>query len=85
MEEIEVNTIEIDEKKYIVLDEIKNENNTYYYLFELTEAKTIQVLKEQIENNEKEYVSVDNENEFDKALTLFYLKHKSDYPEETAK
>ena len=79
MEEVEVKTIELDNKNYIVLDTIQSSPaNIYYYLLETSENNSIQILKNSIENNEKIYISVDDENEFDNALSLFYLKHRDD-------
>ena len=83
MEEIEMNAVEINGKKYILLDKIENDDKNYYYFFEINQIKTIQILTEEYEKNETSFSSVDNENEFDKALSLFYLKHKDDNIKET--
>ena len=82
MEEIEMNTVEINGKNYILLDKIENNGKNYYYFFEINQIKAMQILTEEYENNEKTFSSVDNENEFDKALSLFFLKHKDDNEKE---
>lgn len=83
MEEIEVNTIEINGKEYILLDTIENEGNKYYYLYGMNDNKNIQILKAYKENNEEGYMSVDDESEFNEALAIYYLKHRDDKLEET--
>ena len=75
MEEIQVNTLEINGKNYFLVDSITENKNTYHFFAELTNPNSIQVLKEKTESDDTYYVSLDTESEFDYALALFYDKY----------
>ena len=77
----EIKTLEIDGKEYILVDSIKDEKNNYNYFTNENELTDIYVLKDKIKNDEKYFVSLDDENEFNHALELFWEKHKDDVEE----
>lgn len=67
-----MNTVDIDGKDFILIETI----DKYNFFVEESNTENICVLKEIKESNESFYVSVD-ENEFDKAFSLYYEKLKS--------
>lgn len=77
MKEVEV--INIDDKEYALIDTIKSEENTYNYFVNTENVMDFCILKEDAED----YISLDNESEFNKALSLYKDKHKDDKLEET--
>lgn len=77
MKEVEI--INIDDKEYALIDTIKSEENTYNYFVNTENAMDFCILKEDVED----YISLDNEAEFNKALSLYKEKHKDDNLEET--
>ena len=74
---LQVTTIEIDGQEYFLVDYVTEDNNTYNFFANINNPEDIQILKEQIKDNEKFYVSIDNNIEFDKAFSLYYNKLKS--------
>ena len=73
MSEVSVNAIDIDGKDYILIETI----GEYNFFVEENNPVNVRVLKEIHEDNESFYVSVD-EDEFDKAFSLYYEKLKAD-------
>jgi hypothetical protein len=66
-----------DGKIYLVIDKIENGNVSYVYLANEEDENDFFIRKEIIEEDEMRYlVSLDNEEEFDKALQLFQEKNK---------
>lgn len=74
MEEVELKILEIDGKKYFLLDSISKDESTYCYFSNLVDNHDVLVMRNQLENGEGYFVSLDTENEFDYALSLFYDK-----------
>ena len=74
----EINTLEINGKKYGLIDSISDDKEVYNYFSNLEDANDIQILKDKVINGEENFVSLDTEDEFNYALTLFFNKHKND-------
>ena len=72
MSEISMNVLEIDGKDFVLIETV----DKYNFFVEQDNIENICVLKEVIENDESFYVSLDD-NEFDKAFSLYYEKLKS--------
>ena len=74
---IDNSLIELEGKKYLVVDTITNENIKYVYLTNQDDVGDFLVQKEIIENEEDAYlVNLENEEEFNKAMCLFEEKNK---------
>ena len=73
MSEVSVEAIDIDGKDFLLIETI----GEYNFFVEEDNTENICVLKEIEEDNESFYVSVDD-NEFDKAFSLYYEKLKED-------
>ena len=68
MKQVEI--IDIENKKYMVLNEIHDNGETYLFLTNIKNPKDFLIQK--VDKNDKEYlVNLDNEEEFNKALDLF--------------
>ncbi|MBQ8681831.1 MAG: hypothetical protein IJ509_02865 [Bacilli bacterium] len=76
MEEVQVETLEIDGKDYILIDSLEKDNNKYFYFSDSQNPSDIQILKEQVDGEEKFFVSLDTENELNEALMIFGQKYK---------
>ena len=76
MEEIQVETLEIDGKDYVLLESLEANGKKYFYFSNFENQNDIQILKEKIESDEKYFVSLDSETEYDEALILFNQKYK---------
>ena len=74
-----VKTMEMDGKKYILLDSIHDVKGIYCYFSNISDAYDIRILKDEGDS----LVGLENETEFDYALTLFFHKHKNDQMDET--
>lgn len=72
MEEKEIQVIEIDSKKYFLVDTLNGDENTYYYFSNVENNEDVIILKDDLDN----FVSLDDDKEFDRALCLFYDKYK---------
>lgn len=72
-EKITIDTLEIDGKNFILIDNVEN----YYFFFEENNEDNICVLKEIVENEEELLVSLENDNEIDKAFDLLEEKYKN--------
>lgn len=78
METTETITIEIDGKEYFLVNTISHNNNTYNFFANINNVQDIQILKEDIINNEKYYIPIENDTEFELALSLYYNKTKNE-------
>ena len=68
MKQVEI--IDIDNKKYMVLNEIEDNGTTYLYLTNIKNPKDFLIQK--TDKNDSDYlVNLDNEEEFNKAFELF--------------
>ncbi len=68
MQQVEI--IDIDNKKYMVLNEIEDNGETYLYLTNVKNPKDFLIQK--VDKNDKDYlINLDNEEEFNRALNLF--------------
>ena len=68
MKQVEV--IDIENKKYMVLNEIEDNGETYLYLTNVKNPKDFMIQK--VDKNDKDLIiNLDNEEEFKKALELF--------------
>ena len=67
---IDVDTITINNKEYIILKEIINNNNHYCYLSNINDNSDIMIKKIIIENNEEYFINL-TQDEFYLALNLF--------------
>ena len=71
MKQVEI--IDIDNKKYMVLNEIEDNGETYFYLTNIKNPKDFLIQKE--DKNDKDYlINLDNEDEFIRAFNLFNNK-----------
>lgn len=71
MEEVAVEEIEIDGKEFCLVDRI----NQYNFFVQMDNSDNIYVLKEVTENGEEFYKSLENDEEVDKALVMYYEKY----------
>ena len=71
MEEVAVDVIEIDGKEFCLVDSI----DQYNFFVQMDNADNIYVLKEVTENGEEFYKSLENDEEVDKALVMYYEKY----------
>ena len=68
MQQVEI--IDIDNKKYMVLNEIEDNGETYLYLTNIKNPKEFLIQK--VDKNDKDYlINLDDEEEFNRALSLF--------------
>lgn len=72
MSEISMNVLEIDGKEFVLIETV----DKYNFFVEQDNPQNICVLKEVEEDNEVLYVDLDEE-EFDKAFSLYYERLKS--------
>lgn len=75
MDEVNVTSIEIDGKEYLLIDSISDDKNVYNFFCNPNDKDDIYVLKDKDEGEESFYVSLDNENEIDYAFSLFFQKY----------
>lgn len=71
---MEVDTIVIDNKEYIILDNLTINDITYTLFSNIENSKDIRFMKTIIENNEKFYTNLENEEEFLIVLSEFNKK-----------
>lgn len=76
MNEAEIKVLEINDKKYFLVDTLSDDKNTYSYFSNIEDNSDIKILKEIKEDNEEFFISLDNQKEIDTALKLFYQKHQ---------
>ena len=70
-----VDYITIDNKDYIIIDEIEINRVKYVYLTEEENIENIKIKKVNIINNKEVLVSLDSEEELNKALNAFKEKN----------
>lgn len=75
MDEVNVTSIEIEGKEYLLIDSISDDKNVYNFFCNPNDKEDIYVLKDKDEGEESFYVSLDNENEIDYAFSLFFQKY----------
>lgn len=73
---IEIDVIDLDGKRYFLVDTLAGEKNFYYYFSNLEDNKDIKLLKVEKEGEEEFFVSIDDAAEIDYAFSLFYEKYK---------
>jgi len=71
--EIEVETVEFEDKKYIILDEINIENTIYVYLSNINDSNDFLIQK--LDDSKEYIISLNSKEEFDKALLIYTNKH----------
>lgn len=76
MSEMEIKILDIDNKKYFLVDSISNQEKFYHYFSNLKDNHDILVMTDKIEDDNDFYVSIDDDDEFDYALSLFYDKFR---------
>ena len=76
-ENIEVITLD-NGLDYIILDEISSDSNTYVYLANTNDENDLCIRKIELDNGEKFLVGLDDDKEFDKALSLYHHVHQND-------
>lgn len=68
-------TIEIDDNKYLITDQIKDDKNEYAYLSNVKDVNDFFIRKIAVIDGEEFFVGLDSKEEFDYALKLFAEKH----------
>lgn len=76
MEDVKV--ITLDNKEYIIADEIIINNIKYVYLTNEQDFLDFSIRKIEVENNEEFIVKLDSDQEFDMAMQAFTNKHKQE-------
>ena len=72
---MQLEVLDINNKKYMVLNELTDDNETYVYLSNIKNPKDFVVRK--VDKNDKEVlINLDNEEEFVKAMDLFREANK---------
>ena len=64
-------------KDYVIIDTIMNDSNKYLILVN-EESDDLTVRKVVINNGKECFTKLDNRDEFEIVMTLFYKKHKGD-------
>lgn len=73
---IDNSVIEIDNKKYLVVDVIIDEDNKYVYFVNENDMSDLLIQKEIKEDDKTYLVNLENEDEFNKVMHLFEEKNK---------
>ena len=68
-------TIEIDDNKYLITDQIKDDKNEYAYLSNVKDVNDFFIRKIAVLDGEEVFIGLDSKEEFDYALKLFAEKH----------
>lgn len=76
--EIEVETIEINNNEYFLVDTLEIDKEIYRFFANIDNQKDVQVLKDKKIDNEDYFCSIENEDELSKVLREFYLKYKKE-------
>lgn len=79
MDEVNVTTIELNGKEYFLVDSLGDQNHLYHFFSSVENQSDFCVLKDKNEDGESFYVSLDNDAEFDYAMSLFYQKYQDDF------
>ncbi len=77
MEEINVNITDIDGKEYIELDTVEVNNNKYIYLVSTNDDKDFLINKIVVDNGKEYYEGLESNEEFQIVLLNFIKKNKS--------
>lgn len=77
MEKVKTVVLE-DKKSYVILDEIAQNDVTYVYLILEEDIANFCIRKISKENDKTLLVSLNGKEEFDKALTAYFNKHRTD-------
>ncbi|MDD5888898.1 MAG: DUF1292 domain-containing protein [bacterium] len=67
---MEIEYVIIDDKRFGIINEITNENTTYVFLANL-EDPTEQLIRKYTKENQEDLIPLENDAEFDFALSLF--------------
>lgn len=71
--------IVFNDGKYLILDVIRENNNTYLYLINNDEfMDDVSIVKVNNNNNVIEYTAIDNDEEFDYVVNKIFLDFKDD-------
>ena len=70
-----ITTLEIDNKEYILLDEVELNNQKYVYLINSLDPEDTVIRKYGLDNT---LLGLDSEQEFDDVLTAFFQKNKTE-------
>ena len=73
---IDNSVIEIDNKKYLVVDVIIDKDNKYVYFVNEEDMSDLLIQREIKEDDKTYLVNLDNEDEFNKVMHLFEEKNK---------
>ena len=74
-EKMETKVLDVDNKNYMIIDEIELNNNKYCYLVNLDNPEDI-VIRKYVDNN---LVNLDSEEEFDTVISALYEKNKDKF------
>lgn len=75
---IDVETIELEGKKYIIVSETKINDITYMHLANINNPEDFCIRKVIMENGEEMIVGLDDKKEFEMALNIFLEKNRND-------
>ena len=74
---VDYDVVLIGDKKYIEIDRIDVDSNTFVYLVEIEESNHF-VIRKYVKISDKEYFDgLENDKEYDIALSHFLKKHKN--------
>lgn len=68
-----VETIKIKDNEYVIIDEISDDKTSYLYLSNINDNKDFFVQK--LDSTKENIINLDNENEFIKAMKLYFNKY----------
>lgn len=74
----EVETIELEGEKYIIVSELKINNIPYMHLASIQDPSNFCIRKVVIKNGEEILTGLDDRSEFEMALKYFSEKHSKD-------
>ena len=76
MNETQIKIMDLDGKRYFLIDSISSQEKYYYYFSNMKDNHDVLVMTDKVENDNEFYVSIDDDDEFDYALSLFYDKFR---------
>lgn len=74
---IEVNTITIDNKEYIIIGALENNNNKYLFLANENDEMDKCIRKIIVEDNKEYLTELDSDEEFEEIMDLFHDKYSN--------
>ena len=74
---IDVITLE-NKLNYMVIDTILNENDKYLVLVNKDDEQDIVIRKIKVKEDKEYLIKLDNEDEFEEVMSIFYDKHKGE-------